>query len=76
MNILNFGNVKIIESVHLTIQFRFPRTKKRRIRKKWAKRSENFKPREEVLYDKERNLIYAHPIIAHKLRIYEKSITR
>ncbi len=36
--------MKIIETTNLIEQFRFPRTKKRRIRNKWAKRNENYRP--------------------------------
>ena len=58
----------IIESKFLTVQRRFPRTKNRRIRKKWAKRPENFGPRQDVFVDTARSVIYAHPDVAQKLR--------
>lgn len=38
---------RVISSAHLpkfrVVQYRFPRSKSKRIRKKWAKRKENFK---------------------------------
>lgn len=51
-------------------QFRFPRMKKRRIRKKWAKRRENYKPVyiEGVLMDQARQVIYCTSSTAEKLR--------
>lgn len=36
--------IKIFDHPTGYVQWRFPRTKKRRIRKKWAKRKENLKP--------------------------------
>jgi hypothetical protein len=50
-------------------QFRFPKSKKRRIRRKWAKRAENWRPMTKALFDKETNEIYIHPdmltLVAH-----------
>lgn len=58
---------KIVLSEHATEwkQFRFPRTKKRRIRNKWAKRPENFRsiPR---AYSTPGGFI-VHPSIANEL---------
>jgi hypothetical protein len=48
-------------SIAVTEQFRFPRTKKRRIRKKWAMRPENIRPMEKALWDGLRNVFYVHP---------------
>lgn len=47
-------------------QFRVPRTKKRRIRNKWAARRENWKetPASYLM----NGMLYCHPIIAQKLR--------
>jgi hypothetical protein len=47
-------------------QFRFPRTKKKRIRKKWAGRPENFK-QFPTIYRMGKELI-AHPQIVAQLR--------
>lgn len=52
----------IIENPKLVIQFRFPRSKKKRIRKKWSKNPLNFKPDEHVYISHDRCL--AHPLIA------------
>lgn len=52
---------KLVESQHVTEQFRFPRTKKRRIRNKWTARPENHRPRRGVLHDKVNNILYVHP---------------
>jgi len=59
---------RIFESIHLTIlkQIRFPRSKKRRIRKKWAKRPDNFVS-EPAAYWVGGDL-YAHPVIVRKMR--------
>lgn len=36
--------IPVFSTMTAVEQFRFPRTKKRRIRKKWAARRENFRP--------------------------------
>ena len=58
----------IIESVWLTErkQWRFPRSKKRRIRKKWAKDEKNFKYEPKAY--KVGGTLYCHPSLATKLR--------
>ena len=65
---LLLGGRRLIVSPHclLRIQFRFPRSKKKRIRAKWAKREENvrYKP---TAYLAPENTIYCHPLIAAKL---------
>lgn len=40
----DFSRLQITESPLCIKQFRFPRSKSRRIRKKWAKNKSNFKP--------------------------------
>jgi len=61
---------KIIDSFAMRdkIQFRFPRSKKKRIRKKWAKQNKNYKfiPKQEMLIMG--NQIICHPIIAQQIR--------
>jgi len=64
----HFGGMQIIESAALVVQFRRPRTKKRRIQKKWAKKPANFRPRPDVLFDQARGVVYAHPITARRLK--------
>jgi hypothetical protein len=63
-----FAGFRLVESVHLVVQHRYPRTKNRRIRKKWAKRKENFKPRPDPLVNMALGVIYAHPVVARRLR--------
>ena len=40
---------RVLESLTMVKQFRFPRSKRRRVQKKWAKRPENFVPSSTVL---------------------------
>jgi len=66
----SFGGFQIIESQSMTetYQFRFPRSKKKRIKKKWQKRPNNFKtrPRKDfLLYG---NHMICHPVAARELR--------
>lgn len=65
---LTYG-FSLIESNNLTEQRRFPRTKKRRIRNKWAKRLENHGGMKSVIVDEQRRVIYAHPTTAQKLKL-------
>lgn len=51
---------RIVTSEHVQEQYRFPRTKKRRLRNKWLKRPENFRPARHALVDEE-GTIYIHP---------------
>lgn len=57
----SYTGPQLIASEHVREQFRFPRTKKRRIRNKWAKRPENFRPARGAWHDTERGVIYMHP---------------
>jgi hypothetical protein len=63
-----FAGLSIVESVHLVVQHRHPRTKNRRIRKKWAKRKENFKPIPTPLVNAALGVVYVHPVVARRLR--------
>lgn len=60
--------IQIIESPHCAerVQYRFPRSRKRRIRVKWAARPENF--REQPLAFRAGNTIICHPAFAARLR--------
>ena len=62
--------MQIIESPHLTTipQFRFPKSKRRRIRKKWSKNPTNFQtaPREDFFIYGDK--IICHPLMARRLR--------
>ncbi len=60
--------MNIFENAHLTEQFRFPRTKKRRIRKKWANRPENRRPIVDRAYQFPNGDLVCHPIFAAQLR--------
>lgn len=64
-----FGGIRVYESVHCQKreQFRFPRSKKKRIRNKWAKRERNYKYTPMAFRGPE-NSIYCHPSIAARLR--------
>lgn len=56
----------IIESPYITEQFRFPRTKKRRIRNKWSKRPENWRPSRRAYLTGD--TLYVHPKMATLIR--------
>jgi hypothetical protein len=55
-----------IESANLTEQFRFPCSKKKRIRNKWAKRPENHRPARHALQMGDK--LICHPAFAARLR--------
>jgi hypothetical protein len=59
--------MRIIENANLCEQFRFPRSKKKRIRAKWSKRPENSRP----IVDRAvqmGDMLICHPIFARRLR--------
>ena len=58
------------ESLVLARQVRFPRSKKRRIRRKWGLRRENneFTPMPDVFYGAESKTVIAHPATIAELR--------
>jgi hypothetical protein len=56
----------IIESTDCVEQFRFPRSKKKRIRAKWARRAENSRPMRHAL--QQGSTLYCHPTFAARLR--------
>jgi hypothetical protein len=60
---------KIIESTAMIEQFRFPKSRKKRIRKKWAKRPQNWRPDLKKTYVMGDTVI-CHPILAAKLRAH------
>jgi hypothetical protein len=63
------GSIRVIESAHARerIQWRFPRSKKRRIRAKWENREENWRYEPRAFRHGE-NTIICHPSIAARLR--------
>ena len=65
------SGIRIIESVAFKVQYRFPRSKSRRIRKKWQNNPRNYKP-DPKLYSTHHNgqitSIMGHPQIIQHLR--------
>ncbi len=63
---------RLLSSPALTVrtQVRFPRSKRKRIRKKWAKRSRNWtvRPREDFFIIAESRTILGHPQAISRLR--------
>lgn len=58
--------MRIVESLNMVEQFRFPKSRKKRIRKKWSKRLENWRPmRTAYVYE---NTVICHPKLAAALR--------
>ena len=66
---LLWSHYRVVESLMATEkkQARFPRSKRKRIRAKWAKQEKNFEhlPSQYILGG---NTIVIHPVIANKLR--------
>lgn len=60
-------NLIVSEHCQKREQYRFPRSKKKRIRNKWAKRERNYKYTP-MAYRAPENTIYCHPSIAARLR--------
>jgi len=59
--------MKIIENEYLVEQFRFPKSRKKRIRNKWAKRPQNLRPDLKRAYQMGDSII-CHPLFAQRLR--------
>ena len=55
------GRLCIYTDPMMKQQFRFPRTKAKRICRKWAKRPQNFRASREFLIDMRRGALYCHP---------------
>jgi len=64
--LFGFGSLQIIESSNLIVQFRKPVSKKRRIRKKWAKQKENWRPDRHAY--RMGNQVLVHPTMAAAIR--------
>lgn len=60
--------VRIVSSPGMMEQFRFPRSKGKRLRKKWRKDRRNWRPMRSALHDVERGVVYAHPVVVERLR--------
>jgi len=65
-----FHGFQLIESLHMveTYQYRFPRSKKRRIKNKWKKRPINFKTRPRKDFLQLGNKLICHPVMADRFR--------
>lgn len=63
---------KLVEDPRLVLarQIRFPRSKRRRIRRKWARRAANceFKPDENCYLLPEKKTLIAHPSVIARLK--------
>lgn len=71
MNLNSFGGIRIriIENTtNMVIFYRKPKSKKKRIIKKWSKRPENWKPDLTAGYMIGDNLFVCHPVLAKKIR--------
>ena len=68
---LLYGDIRIYRNVYCTIrkQFRFPSSKKRRIRNKWKKRDKNFRdiPDEKIYFMQNSRTMVGHPVAVDKL---------
>lgn len=64
-----FYGMPIVTSFHLTetIQFRFPKSKKKRIRKKWSKNESNYRLAPSSNLYITNNTIYMHPETRKKI---------
>jgi hypothetical protein len=58
--------VGIIEDPRLVDQYRFPRSKKKRVRNKWAKDPRNFMPSRRVY--EVAGVLVCHPVVAAEIR--------
>jgi len=64
---MNYNGIKLITNEHLKMQFRFPKSKKARIRKKWSNRPENFGPDKNGYFINKTTFV-CHPSLAGKIR--------
>lgn len=67
-NLSAYYGLKIFESplIAKRVQFRHPRSRKRRIRRKWAARAENFKDAPTAY--RVGDVVYAHPEWIRKIK--------
>jgi hypothetical protein len=70
MNVM-LGGLRIIQNSYCTIrqQYRFPRSKRRRIRAKWSKRARNYRhlPDPNVYVMRDQGAVVMHPATWRKL---------
>lgn len=60
--------VRVITDPAMTEQYRFPRSKSKRIRLKWKKDKRNYRPARHAMVDNRRGVIYCHPSVAEAMR--------
>lgn len=60
-------NLKIYQSEFLEEQFRFPKSKKRRICKKWYNKKENWRPITDRAFKFSDECIVCHPVFAERI---------
>lgn len=62
---MEFNGIRVIQSLHATkrVQFRFPRSKSKRIRKKFQKNEKNFRTEPTAYFMQNRNSMVVHPTI-------------
>lgn len=58
----SLSGLRLVTSDLMVEQFRFPKTKKRRIRNKWAKRPENWRPMRRAMIMGD--MVLVHPSLA------------
>jgi hypothetical protein len=71
---MNLHGINIYETTTMCRQFRFPASKKRRIRNKWAQRPCNWKPITDSGVLVQGKTLICHPVYAAKLRAQIPSI--
>lgn len=64
----NFAAMRIYGDPSMVEQFRFPRSKGKRIRLKWKKNPKNSRPSRHALVDQRRGNIYCHPVMCEEIR--------
>lgn len=64
----NFGAMRIFTDPGMVEQFRFPRSKGKRIRNKWKKQQKNFRPSRHALVEQRRGNIYCHPTMYTEIK--------
>lgn len=62
----------LVTEYRTIVQYRFPRSKKKRIRKKWRKRRENFRPKTSYRAIMMGNTVYVHSKI---IDAWKKALT-
>ena len=63
-----FGAMRVVVDPEMIEQFRKPRSKSKRIQKKWRKDPNNYNPARYTLVDQRLGIIYCHPVLAQELR--------